>query len=222
MSHSATYYEHQRSSNSSPPAHHYPQHLVLARPPAAYVGHWHCPVESYKGDGTYVKQSVSSATSSSSGVSDFKTYSLAHPYPFVLQAESGLMGKSSSSHTGRPPGNRDIRDGIIGGQEMVEDHSAVIRYIHHDDQEDEPKEQHHGIWILVSRSKILAGLGCLTYLSSGYHCLTRFTACSAASSRYLPCSVLLSCRQYDCFRRENLSVSRWYEPLHQCSETTFR
>ena len=107
-------------------------------------------MDGHRGDGTYIKTSVSSATSGSTGTSDYKTYLPTQPYRVGSQAERGLMDKSQSKNSRVPSPSNGPGASVVGRPEMVEDHSAVIRYIQHDDEDDEPEEQDHAIWILVS------------------------------------------------------------------------
>jgi hypothetical protein len=150
MSHSAAYYEHQRSSDSSSPAYYYPP-SALTRPPAAYVSQSRqSPAEGHRGEPFRMKTSVSSSTSDSSGASDLKIYSPIQPYRFGSQAERGLMEDTPSRHSWGPSKSNNLNGRNVGRSEMVENHSAVIRYIQHDESDDEPEEKDHAIWILVS------------------------------------------------------------------------
>lgn len=171
MSHSAAYFEHQRSSNSSSPSHYYsrpPQHpqavyLQNTRPHAA---------GRHQLANSHAKNSVSSATSASTAASELKPQLPEHPYnmgPHVERAQHEDIPRRPSqlgptwSH--RTPENN----------EMVEDHSAVIRYLQeHEIEDDERREHDHAIWILVC------------HISTSYFQPTLTNAVLAVMSRSFP------------------------------------
>ena len=150
MRHSSAYHERQRSSNSSSPAQFYPPPPPLSRPPPAHVTREGSSHRERQGSSTHPKASISSATSGSSGISESKYPSDRRQNRHGSQAERGLMDKSPSRESGGPHRNNGTNESNFGRSEMVEDHSAVIRYIQHDDIDDEPPEKDHAIWILVS------------------------------------------------------------------------
>lgn len=153
MTHSAEYYEHQRKSNNSPQAFSHPRRPSLRPPPAVYVGHTrNSPTGRYHGHDSHVKTSASSGTSASSAASDLKPYKPIHPYIMGSEAEQGYVEHSSrrSSHIS-PTRSHAPTGSNIGHSEMVEDHSAVVRYVQeHEINEDEQGEKDHALWILVS------------------------------------------------------------------------
>ena len=153
MTHSTAYQEHQRSSNSSSPAHYHPRTPPLQRPPAAFFNQARPgPAGRYHSENAHVKTSVSSATSASSAASELKAYQHMQPYIMGPQAEGGHVQQSSRRASHMSPTPSHLAVGSNAGQtEMVEDHSAVIRYIqeHEIDEERQP-EKDHAIWILVS------------------------------------------------------------------------
>jgi hypothetical protein len=152
MTHAAAYYEHQRTSNSSSPARYGPAPPLLQRPPAVYTTHVRSsPAGRYHSENPHVKTSVSSATSASSAASDLKPHQPIHPYNMGSKAEKGHIRDSSrrTSHISRYP-SYGPQGSNIGRSEMVEDNSAVIRYLHeHEIEEQQPPANDHAIWILV-------------------------------------------------------------------------
>ena len=152
MTQSAVYYEHQRSSNSSSPAQYYPQSAPLRQPPAVYHSHARSgPAARFHPDTTHAKSSVSSATSGSSAISELKPYRSVQPYNMGTHAERGHLEHSSRRPSQMSPSQSHMARGShVARSEMVEDHSAVIRYLQeHEIEDDQPPEKDHAIWILV-------------------------------------------------------------------------
>ena len=160
--HPVAYYEHKRSSDSSSPVHFYPRGPPLQRPPAAHVSHTR--PHSYgrhQFENAHAKSSVSSASSASSAASELKPYQTIQHYNMASQAERGYVQHSSrsTSHMS-PPLSRVAPNSNTRQSEMVEDHSAVIRYLHENEIDDERTTQNdHAIWILVG--SLLAALAVL-------------------------------------------------------------
>ena len=168
MRHSAAYYQHQRASNNSSPSHHYPHPPHIQRPPAVYASQGRpSPAGRYQPQNTYVKTSVSSATSGSSAASDLKPYQPTQSYNMGSQAERGLIHGSSrrTSHISPTQSHRH-HGSNVGQSEMVEDHSAVIRYLQeHEIEDQQPAPKDHAIWVLVSLALNLLNVLC-TFLTT--------------------------------------------------------
>ena len=156
VKHSAVHQDYQRASSSSSPAYPYPCPPNLQRPAAIHIGyHRSSPAREDGKEHAHVKTSVSSANSSSSATSEIKPYQAPQPYRYSAQMErdvmnnpSGRQSRSSLSRNYVPPPS------ICGNSEMVEDHSAAVRYIQQRElEQDEPEEKDHALWILVSDAK---------------------------------------------------------------------
>lgn len=153
MSHSAAHYDRRNSPRSSHQHHQYPPIPSPSRPsPAYFVPSNKVPVASRRTDPNRAHSSVSSGESGSTVASDFKSYPTKQSYHYGSQAERGMVGESdarmsyfsSQAHTEAPIG-------IHGQSEMIEDQSAVFRYIQQQQADDEAeKVDDHAIWILVS------------------------------------------------------------------------
>ena len=147
------YYEHQRSPNSSPPARYDPRGPSIQRPPTVYVNYPRPhPCGRYHPENAHAKTSVSSATSASSAASELKPYQSIQPYIMGSQAERGHVQHSSRSTSHMSPAQSRVPpNSNVGRSEMVEDHSAVIRYLQENEIDgDQIQEKDHAIWILVS------------------------------------------------------------------------
>jgi hypothetical protein len=98
-----------------------------------------------------VKLSVSSAASGSSTTSDLKPPQPIDPYAMGSHTERAVVRDTSRRSSQMSPSRTQHAEGTYTGhREMVEDHSAVIRYLQeHELEDDEPPENDHAIWILV-------------------------------------------------------------------------
>jgi len=138
----------------------YPPGVRLQCPrPVTYVPFSsHNPSGLYSTGATKAHGSVSSGESSSSAMSEYKSYFPDPPYSSSTPAERALMKQQQQ----RPPQQQQgstVSHAYLGrgGQErsnraypeMVEDHSAVFRYIQPREVVEE-EEQDHAFWILVS------------------------------------------------------------------------
>lgn len=153
MSHSAAYYDRRTSPRSPHQQYQYPPSPSLSRPsPAYFVPSTKVPVASRRTDPNRAQSSVSSGESGSTVASDIKSFPNKQSYQYGSQAERGLVGEenvrqsyiNSQTHTEVPIGSH-------GQSEMIEDQSAVLRYIQqHQADDEEEREDDHAIWILVS------------------------------------------------------------------------
>lgn len=154
------YYEYERSSNSASPAYYYSPSLPLERPPAVYGNYARSqPYGRYPPENAHAKTSVSSATSASSAASELKPYQPIQPYNMGSQAERGYIQHFSriTSHMS-PVQSHVALNSNVGPSEMVEDHSAVIRYLQGNEaDEDRLLEKDHAIWILVNSTHCYTG-----------------------------------------------------------------
>lgn len=145
--------------NSSSPAQQYYSEPSPTRPPTAIVKHKRNNESvGHPSTHTYVKTSVSSATSGGSAGSGLKNLAPLQSYTVASQAEQGLMEdvRSHRSHNA-PSGSHRHSPSSVTRHEMVEDSSAVIRYIKQKELEGpEPEESDHALWILVSHAVYLA------------------------------------------------------------------
>lgn len=199
MSHSAAYYDRRNSPRSPHLRQQYPPSPSLSRPaPARLVPSNKVPVSSRRTDPNRAHSSVSSGESGSTVASDFKPYPNKQTYHYGSQAERGLVGEdagrrsylSSPAHTEAPIGS-------LGQSEMIEDQSAVFRYIQQQQADDEAdKVDDHAIWILVSGLPsvcVSAGAnvrsyGCPSWIPSTVFSVpfSRYSP-SSPSSYYFPC-----------------------------------
>jgi hypothetical protein len=153
MRHSAAYYEGRISPRSPHQHHQYPPNPSLSRPsPAYFIPSNKVPVASRRTDPNRAQSSVSSGESGSTVASDFKSYPTKHSYQHGSQVERGLVDENDAriSYFSSPaPTEPPI--GSHGQSEMIEDQSAVFRYIQQQQADDEAeKVDDHAIWILVS------------------------------------------------------------------------
>lgn len=152
----------QSSSSTAPMLPHYDPHDLtthrsyyyppIHRPPPAHVAHVKRLSETHRMETSRIQSSISSAGSASSA--GLKQCPSPQTYRHASNAEQGLLDEKaraswansihkSGSHS--PP-----------RQEMVENNSAVLRYIHEQQriEEEEEKDDDHAIWVLV-RSFVL-------------------------------------------------------------------
>lgn len=199
MSHSAAYYD-RRDSPRSPHLHRqYPPSPSLARPlPAHFVPSNKVPISSRRIDPNRAQSSVSSGESGSTVASDFKPYLNKQSYHYGSQAERGFAGEDVGRRSYlSSPAPTEPPFASHGQSEMIEDQSAVFRYIQQQQADDEAdKEDDHAIWILVRRLPPMlvsartnvGSYGCPSWILS--------TVFSAPFSQYSPSSSSLSCSLY--------------------------
>lgn len=150
MSHSSVYYERSSPSHSPHAHYHYPPVLPLQHPPSAHViPNPRSPTTTHRTDLNRAQSSVSSGASGSTIGSDYKHQMANQSYQCSPQAERGLEEESMMRQS-----YMDSRSGSGAHRsnhrrtEMIEDNSAVLRYIQQE-AEVEEKENDHALWILV-------------------------------------------------------------------------
>lgn len=236
MRHSPAYYD-ARSNPSSPHAHYrYPQIPPPQRPPVAHVNPTAPnPPAIYRTEPARLQTSVSSGESGSTGASDLKQYLPANSYQYSPQAERGYMEEpfvpARQSHPSSQAGS-GINRSNHARTEMIEDNSAVFRYIQQETVvQEEEQENDHALWILVREfppnstlavfiRPVFADLCC--YSRCGCPFSTRSTVSSVPSSQYLrssPSSFSFPCAYVGRNApRASLSSAWW----HRCSGITYR
>lgn len=157
MAHSAAYYDRRTSPRSSHFNSQYPPPASLAHPPAAHVNpnpNSKSYTSTHRTDPNRAQSSVSSGESGSTVASDYKPYLQKQTYQHSPQLERALPvvddGNSRQSYFDSQTDTR-VPISNHGQSEMIEDQSAVYRYIqqHQQAEEEEVREDDHALWILV-------------------------------------------------------------------------
>ncbi|RVX68032.1 hypothetical protein B0A52_08443 [Exophiala mesophila] len=156
MAHSDAYYESRSIPSSSQIAYQYPPTVPLQHPSPAHVNptlHPRPYTSTHRTDPNRPQGSVSSGESGSTAESDFKPYLHKQTYLQSPQLERGqpvLGGRDHTQPYYAPHIDTRIPSSNHGPSEMIEDQSAVYRYIQqHQAEEEEYKEDDHALWILM-------------------------------------------------------------------------
>jgi hypothetical protein len=141
---------HYEQIGSPRPSYPYASSPPLSVPTAAHVNPgYRSPAFDYRTDPARAQSSISSGESGSSAESDIKAYIPVRPYRQNPQAQGAMPSvlAGRNSHIESRSGTR-VSGISHGHREMIEDHSAVFRYIQEEEAE-EVTPNDHALWILV-------------------------------------------------------------------------
>ncbi|KIW93682.1 uncharacterized protein Z519_06287 [Cladophialophora bantiana CBS 173.52] len=152
----ASAYNQVRNSSYSPQAerrYHPAGPPPLQQPPTAYVSPTlRTPTTPRQKDPLRLQTSISSAESGSTIGAESKPYLAYQQYQYGPMAERGLVEETITRHSpsGSQHSGRGARRSIQAGTPVIEDNSAVFRYIQEKSiTADEETEGDHALWILM-------------------------------------------------------------------------